>query len=256
MSVADPNPVSVRDRKRVALVLANPSLSPTTGWPVGFWWSEVTHPYFLMTEVGYAVEFFSPFGGACIGDAMSDPQDPSGYSRHDLVSRGFIATPELSEQLQWTRPVSELALSSFDALMVVGGQSPMYSFAEATSLQQQFVQFFEEGKVVAALCHGTALLTYTRLANGEPLVRGRTVTGFSNAEEDVVNETVWGAGLLPRGKSLVPWRIEDKLRSLGANYIHGGLWRSFAVRDGNLITGQQNYSGLATAQLLIEALGR
>lgn len=256
MSLADLNPVSMRRQKRVAMVVANPAQSTTTGWPVGFWWSELTHPYLLMSEVGYAVEIFSPYGGACVGDAMSDPQDPSGYSRHDIVSRGFIATPELVTKLERTRPVSELMLDGYDALVVAGGQSPMFSFEAATEMQRQFVRFFEAGKVVAALCHGTALLAFTNLSNGEPLVRGRTVTGFSNAEEDAVDETVWGAGLLPRGKSLMPWRIEDRLRGLGANFVHGGLWRNFAVRDGNLITGQQNYSGQETARLVIEALGR
>jgi putative intracellular protease/amidase len=82
------------------------------------------------------------------------------------------------------------------------------------------------------------------------------VTGFANVEEDFADNAVWDMGLLPRDKHLMPWRIEDELKKLGANYVQAGLWRGFAVRDGNLITGQQNFSGEETARLLLEALGR
>jgi putative intracellular protease/amidase len=81
------------------------------------------------------------------------------------------------------------------------------------------------------------------------------VTGFANVEEDFADNAVWSMGLLPRDKHVMPWRIEDELKRLGANYIQTGLWRSFAVRDGNLITGQQNFSGLETAEAIIRALG-
>ena len=82
------------------------------------------------------------------------------------------------------------------------------------------------------------------------------MTGFANCEEDFADNAVWSCGLLPRDRHVMPWRIEDRLKALGANYVQAGLWRSFAVRDGNLITGQQNFSGGETARLVIEALGR
>jgi len=106
-----------------------------------------------------------------------------------------------------------------------------------------------------ALCHGVAILRYARLSNGEPLVRGKTVTGFANVEEDFADNAVWSMKLMPCDRHLMPWRIEDELRKLGANYVQAGLWRGFAVRDGNLITGQQNFSGEETARLLIDTLG-
>jgi putative intracellular protease/amidase len=87
------------------------------------------------------------------------------------------------------------------------------------------------------------------------LVAGKTVTGFANVEEDFADNAVWDFGALPRGKHLMPWRIEDELKALGANYVQARLWRSFAVRDGNLITGQQNFSGKETADMVIKALG-
>lgn len=255
MSLKDPNPVNKKTPKRVAIVIANPALSTTTGWPVGFWWSELSHPYFVFSEKGYEVEIFSPNGGKCEADAMSDPRDPSGYSKSDLISMGFIATPELVALVNNTRPVDDIDVAKFDAIMVAGGQAPMFSFDKADALQRKFVEFFEKGKVAAALCHGTAILRYARLSNGELLVKGRTVTGFANVEEDFADNAVWDMKLLGRDKHVMPWRIEDELKKLGANYVQSGLWREFALRDGNLITGQQNFSGAETAEVVIHALG-
>lgn len=255
MSLQDPNVVNPRARKRVALVIANPAVSTTTGWPVGFWWSELTHPYLAFTEKGYEVELFSPDGGRCEADAMSDPNDPSGYSSGDLISQGFLHTPALKALVETTWPVAEIDLARFDAIVVAGGQAPMFTFEQAQPLLDRFVAFYEAGKIAAALCHGTAVLAFARLSSGEYLARGKTVTGFANVEEDFADNAVWNYGLLPRDRHVMPWRIEDRLKELGANYVQAGLWRSFAVRDGNLITGQQNFSGEATARAVIQALG-
>jgi putative intracellular protease/amidase len=131
----------------------------------------------------------------------------------------------------------------------------MFTYDRETQLQRLFVEFFEAGKVTSALCHGVAILRYARLSNGDYLAKGRTVTGFANAEEDYADNAVWEMGALPRDKHVMPWRIEDELRKLGANYVQAGLWRGFAIRDGNLITGQQNFSGAETARAVVEALG-
>ena len=256
MSLRDPNVSRRGAPRRVAIVIANPTVSTTTGWPVGFWWSELTHPYLAFEEAGYEVEIFSPDGGRCEADAMSDPNDASGYSRTDLISRGFIHTPELMALVQDTRKVATIDVARFDAIVVAGGQSPMFTFERATDLHGKFAAFFEAGKVAAALCHGSAILAYTRDSRGEYIAKGRTVTGFANVEEDFADNAVWSYGMLPRDRHVMPWRIEDRLRAIGANYVQAGLWRSFAVRDGNLVTGQQNFSGAETARLVIEALGR
>ncbi|MBV8616106.1 MAG: type 1 glutamine amidotransferase domain-containing protein [Acetobacteraceae bacterium] len=255
MSLKDPNPVSPKRPKRVAIVISNPAVSTTTGWPVGFWWSELTHPYFALSERGYEVEIFSPAGGRCEADAMSDPRDPSGYSSSDLISMGFITTPRLAALVEDTTPVAALDVARFDAIVVAGGQGPMFRFENATALHEKFAAFYEAGKVAAALCHGVAILRYARLSNGEYLAKGKTVTGFANVEEDFADNAVWSMGLLPRERHVMPWRIEDEMRRIGANYVQAGLWRGFAVRDGNLHTEQQNFSGMETAEALIRALG-
>jgi len=256
MSLRDANVVRKDQPKRIAIVIANPAVSTTTGWPVGFWWSELTHPFYAFTEAGYQVEIFSPAGGACVADGMSDPRDASGYSASDLISMGFIATPKLQALVENTQPVAALDVARFDAIVVAGGQAPMFSFEQATDLHQKFAAFYEAGKVAAALCHGVAILKYARLSSGELLAKGKTVTGFANVEEDFADNAVWDLGFLPRDKHVMPWRIEDELKRLGANYVQAGLWRGFAIRDGNLVTGQQNFSGGETAELVIEALGR
>jgi putative intracellular protease/amidase len=101
-----------------------------------------------------------------------------------------------------------------------------------------------------------AILKDARLSNGDHLATGKTVTGFANVEEDFADQAVWKLNVLPRDKHVMPWRIEDEMKRIGANFVQAGLWRPFAIRDGNLITGQQNFSDAATAELLVQALGR
>jgi putative intracellular protease/amidase len=256
MSLMDPNVTNPKLKKRIAVVISNPATSSSTGWPVGFWWSELTHPYLAFTEVGYEVEVFSPAGGKCEPDGMSDPRDASGYSSSDLISMGFISTPRLAALVSDTKPVASIDVPKFDAIVVAGGQAPMFTFDKADSLQRKFVEFYEAGKIAAALCHGVALLRFAKLSSGELLAKGKTVTGFANVEEDFADNAVWGMNLLPKDKHVMPWRIEDELKKAGANFVQAGLWRGFAVRDGNLVTGQQNFSGAETARVVIEALGR
>ncbi|WP_341633721.1 type 1 glutamine amidotransferase domain-containing protein [Sphingomonas agri] len=250
----DINPASPKP-KRIALVVSNPAKSTTTGWPVGFWWSEIAHPFHVFAEHGYDVEIFSPDGGPCEGDPLSDPRDPSRWSAGDLITTGFVHTPEYADLLKVTSPVAEIDPELFDAIVVAGGQGPMFTFEEATGLHRLFARFFEMGKIACALCHGVAVLRYARLSDGSLLARGKIVTGFTNAEEDAADEATWAMGALPRGTSIMPWRIEDELDALGAIFTQGGLRRSFATRDGNLITGQQNFSGSETAALVVAALG-
>lgn len=233
--------------KRVLMVLANPAISTTLGWPVGFWGSELTHPWHEFTEVGYAVELASPAGGRVTLDALSDPRDPSGYSADDIITMGFLHSPRLMTLLDNTRPLADCRVADYDAIVVAGGQSPMFTFPQATDLHALLRDFHEAEKPTAALCHGTCALLHVRLSDGTPLLRGRTLTGFANAEEDYADAIVKA--------KIMPFRIEDEARALGANFVTAGLFKPFAVRDGRLITGQQQFSGRATARLVIEALG-
>lgn len=235
-------------KKRMALVASNPSVSKQTGWPIGFWWSELTHPYWEFTENGYEVEIFSPEGGALQADGFSDPEDESQYSAADIVSLGFKKSPTHAALIEKTKPISELKLADFDGIFLSGGQGPMYTFYENEALHQIFAAFYEAGKVAAAICHATCVLLKVKTADGKLLVDGKTWTGFADAEEAFADSFV--------GMKIQPFWIEEEARKIeGTNYINGGLFRPYAVRDNNLITGQQQFSGQAAAKLVIEALG-
>lgn len=229
------------------MVVANPSVSTTTGWPVGFWASELTHPWYEFREVGYEVTLASPEGGKVEVDALSDPRDSSGYSADDVISMGFLNTPTLATMLEETKKLSELELDEFDAIVVCGGQSPMFTFRDNEDLKQAISHFYESERPTAALCHGTAALMDVKLSDGTYLIEGKTMTGFADVEEEDADAAV--------GQKVMPWHIEDAAKERGANYVQGGLWRAFAVQDGPLITGQQQYSGREVAKLVIEALG-
>ena len=239
--------VTTGRRPKVLMVVANPTVSTTTGWRVGFWAAELTHPYYEFDRVRYDVTVASPEGGKVEVDALSDPRDESKWSADDLISMGFLNTPELAGLLEETPKLADLDLDEFDALVVCGGNAPMFQFRQNDDLKRTIAAFYEAEKPTAVLCHGVSALIDVQLSDGSYLVEGKTVTGFANVEEDYVDQAV--------GQRVMPYRIEDELRKRKANYIHGGLLKAFAVRDGRLITGQQQYSGAKVAEMVIAALG-
>jgi putative intracellular protease/amidase len=235
--------------KRVLFIASNPAVSPQTGWPIGMWIAELSHPYWEFVEHGYSVSVASPQGGKLELDSWSDPHDPSGYSAHDLVSAGFLVMPHTRGLLENTPRLADINPADYDVLFLVGGQAPMVTFYHDTTLHQLVADVYEANKVVAIVCHATCVLLKTRLSNGELLVKGKTWTGFANSEEQFADRFV--------GKRIQPFWIEDEARALpDTNFIVAGQFRAHAVRDGNLITGQQQYSGAAAARLVIETLGR
>ena len=240
--------VDLHAPRKVAIVASNPATSPVTGWPIGFWWSELTHPYWELTARGYAVTVHSPDGGPLEADGWSDPRDPSGYSAEDLVTLGFVSSPEHVALVERSRPIAEIDVAATDAVLFIGGQAPMVTFRRDTRVLALAADVLESGKLLGVICHATCLLLDARRADGGLLVEGRTWTGFANSEEDYADEFV--------GRRIQPFRIEDEARKLaGTNFIVRGRFTPHAVRDGNLITGQQQYSGAPAARLIVEALG-
>src|SRR6516225_5372670 len=128
-----PDLVSSRP-KRVLIVVANPTTATTVGWPVGFWGAELTHPFYELTERGIEVTIASPSGGKVVMDTLSDPRDPSKWSANDLITMGFVNTPEYMALLEKTPALSTVNLASFDALMVAGGLAPMWNYRENKDL--------------------------------------------------------------------------------------------------------------------------
>jgi putative intracellular protease/amidase len=229
-------------------VASNPSVSPQTGWPVGFWWAELTHPYWEFVERGYEVTIASPEGGALVPDGFSDPEDASGYSSHDLISLGFKKSPAHAALIESTVRLADLSIDDFDAIFLVGGQAPMVTFVDNDDVHALVAAFYEAGKPTAVVCHATCVLLKARTSTGRLVVESRTWTGFATSEERFADEFV--------GQKIQPFWIEEEARKLdNTNFVVNSMFKPFAVRDGNLITGQQQYSGAAAARLVIEALG-
>jgi putative intracellular protease/amidase len=241
--------IDTYSKKKILMIAANGGTSPTTGWPIGFWWAELTHPYWTFTEAGYEVDIVSPKGGDLQADGYSDPEDGSGYSAHDLVSLGFKKSEKHAALLKGTKSIKDVNIKTYDAIFLAGGQSPMVTMIDDTHLHSFVAKAYEAGKIVAIVCHGTCVLLKTKLSNGELLVKGKTWTGFANSEEQFADNFV--------GKRIQPFWIEEEARKLkDTNFIVSGMFKAFAVRDGNLITGQQQYSGGAAAELVVQTLGR
>jgi putative intracellular protease/amidase len=232
--------------KHVLTIVANPSISTTLGGAVGFWAAELIHPYAEFTKAGCQVTIASPNGGKVEFDSFSDPRDASGYSKDDTLSMDHINQPEFMKLLENTPAIASLDMSTFDAIVVCGGQSPMFTFRQNQTLIQLFENFYATGKPTAALCHGTCILLETKLADSTYLIRGKTITGFADSEEDYADRVV--------GQTVMPFRIEDEAKKLGANFVTKEAFASHAVQDGNLITGQQQNSGAETAKLVLAAL--
>jgi putative intracellular protease/amidase len=234
--------------KRVVILASNPAVSGQTGWPIGFWWAELTHPYWEFTQRGYEVDVASPDGGRLDADSWSDPRDESGYSADDLLSLGFINSPAHMKLVEQSTPLAEVSVDDYDAILLVGGQGPMYTFSDDERVHRLLASFYEAGKPTAVICHATCVLLKARLSDGTLLVDGKTWTGFANSEERYADEFV--------GQPIQPFWIEDEARKLeGTNFIVAGRFTPHAVRDGKLITGQQQHSGGEAARLIMEALG-
>lgn len=232
---------------KILMLASSPSVSKQTGWPIGFWAAELTHPLYVFQEAGYEVELASTEGGKIVMDGYSNPTDASGYSANDVITLGYMQMPWFNEMLDNTKKMKDVNPNDYVAIFLVGGQGPMYTFRGNKDLEKLFVNFYESGKPAAAVCHSTTLLLEARKSNGELLVADKTWTGFADAEEDFADQAV--------GMKIQPYRIEDEARKLnGTTFKVAAPFSSYAIADGNLVTGQQQNSGAAAADLVIELL--
>lgn len=246
---ANTNPAHADAKKRVLMLVANPATSKITGWPIGFWWSELTHPYWTFVGAGYDVEIRSPDGGDLVADGYSDPEDASGYSADDFLSLGFKKSKAHAALVRDTKSLDDVRPDAYDAIFLVGGQSPVSTFRGNPKVERVVRAFYESGKVTALVCHATSVLLDLELSPGKRLVDGKTWTGFADAEEAFADAAV--------GQRLQPYWIEQEARKIvGTNFVVDQPFRPFAVRDGVLVTGQQQFSGEHAARLVIEAVGR
>jgi len=234
---------------KILMVVSSPTVSEQTGWPIGFWAAELTHPLHVFQESGYEVVLASTEGGAVTMDGYSNPTDASGYAAHDVISLGYMQLDWFNAMLQNTKAITEVDVNTYDAIFLVGGQGPMYTYRKNAALEQLFANFYENGKPSASVCHATTLLLDAKTSNGNLLVAGKTWTGFANSEEDYADKAV--------GAKIQPYRIEDEAKKIAnTNFKVAQAFSSYAIADGNLITGQQQNSGAAAAKLLVAQLNK
>ena len=234
---------------KILMVASSPSISKQTGWPIGFWAAELTHPLRIFQEAGYEVELVSTEGGKIEMDGYSNPTDASGYSASDVISLGYLQQKTFTSMLANTKKLTEVDAKNYDAIFLVGGQGPMYTFKGNKNLEKLFVTFYEAGKPSAAVCHSTTLLLEAKKSSGELLVKGKTWTGFADAEEDFADKAT--------GVKIQPYRIETEAKKIkGTTFKVSAPFSSYAIADGNLITGQQQNSGAAAAELLVKMLNK
>ena len=234
-------------QRRVAFLLSNRATSSVTGWPIGFWLAELTHPYAEFEAAGYDIELFSPEGGALYMDDYSDPYAENGYSADDEISKAFLADEAKRALLDTTRPLAELDAARFDTVFLVGGQGPMETFRGNDAVEAVVRDFHAAGKPTVVVCHATCVLLDARDAAGTLLVEGRRWTGFTSDEERYVEQNV--------GQKFQPFWIEEEAGKIpGTTFVAGPPMQSHAIADGHLVTGQQQHSGGEAARLAIGLL--
>lgn len=234
---------------KILMVASSPNVSKQTQWPIGFWAAELTHPLRVFQEAGYEVELVSTEGGKLEMDGYSNPTDASGYSAGDVISLGYMQQKSLNDMLANTKKLTEVDAKNYDAIFLVGGQGPMYTFKGNKDLEKLFVAFYEAGKPSSAVCHSTTLLLEAKKSNGELLVKGKTWTGFADAEEEFADKAV--------GMKIQPYRIETEAKKIaGTTFKVSAPFSSYAIADGNLITGQQQNSGADAVELVVKALSK
>ena len=223
---------------KVLVVLTSHSDLGDTGQKTGFWIEEFAAPYYLMADAGVELTLSSPKGG----QPPIDPKSDSPENQTPATKR-FHADEALSEKLANTVKLSEVKEGEYDAVFYPGGHGPLWDLAEDKNSISLIESFYQNNKPIAFVCHAPAALVGVKGANGEPLVKGKQVTGFSNTEEEAVELT-----------KVVPFLLEDELKKLGATYSKGADWASHVMKDGLLITGQNPGSSEEAAKVLLETL--
>ncbi len=222
----------------ILIVLTSHDTLGNTGRKTGFWLEEFAAPYYAFLDAGAKLTLASPLGGQPPLDPKSD--DPDAQTDD---TRRFKQDSDAQRVLASTRRLSEVQASDYDAVFYPGGHGPLWDLAEDANSVALIETMLAAGKPVSAVCHAPGVLRHARTADGKPLVQGRQVTGFSNAEEAAVQLT-----------DVVPFLVEDELKKLGGLYSSGPDWQPHVVSDGLLITGQNPGSSVGVARALLERL--
>ena len=223
---------------KILMVLTSHDRLGETDKKTGFWLEEFAAPYYVFKDAGAEVTLASPKGGQPPLDPMSDAHD----AQTDATRR-FKDDAAAQQALTKTIPLASVSADEFDAVFYPGGHGPLWDLAEDTQSRDLIEAFAARDRPIGAVCHAPAVLRHVKRGDGEPLVAGRQVTGFTNSEED-------GVGLT----DIVPFLVEDMLKDRGAHYRKGPDWGEFVVVDGKLVTGQNPASSEGAARGLLALL--
>lgn len=223
---------------KILMILTSHDQLGSTGNKTGFWLEEFASPYYVFKDANADLTIASPNGGQPPLDPKSDEPD----FQTEATER-FKGDTDAQEALANTVKLSDISSADFDAVFYPGGHGPLWDLAENQNSISLIESMYAAGKPVAAVCHAPAVFKNAKAENGEPLVKGKSVTAFSNSEEDAVQLT-----------DIVPFLLEDQLTANGASYSKADDWHPYTVTDGNLITGQNPASSTETAQAMLEKL--
>jgi putative intracellular protease/amidase len=213
-----------------------------SGSETAFWLSELTHPYWHLTERGVEIDFASPQGGKVVYDPFSDPYFAQSTEADDLVSKGFLSDPLLVARLETTLKLDEVDLDAYDAVHVAGGRGATFDLYPSQAVGDALEHFWAKGQVVGAICHGAIAL-----GNVPERVRGRRTTGYT-LEGDLDLQRTFGEGFL------IPHYPQKVLEEVGSSYSRVAPNDPYVVRDGKLVTGQNQQSASEYALVLLHAM--
>ena len=223
---------------KVLMVLTSHDQLGNTGRKTGFWLEEFAAPYYVFKDAGAQITLASPKGGR----PPADPRSEAPGSQTESTRR-FNADRAAQEQLAHSVKLADVSPCDYDAVFYPGGHGPLWDLAEDRASINLIEKMFAAGKPVGAVCHAQGTLRYVRAPDGAPLVRGKKVTGFSNAEEEAVGLT-----------KVVPFLVEDMLKSNGGIYSRAANFQAHIVTDGHLVTGQNPASSAGAANAVIGLL--
>ena len=238
---------------KVLFVATSQDQMGSTGHRTGVWLEELATPYYALLDGGAEVTLVSIKGGAIPWDPRSLPTEagdgpgekPEEQQEVPASVHRFLSDEKAMATARQSPALGSVDPGSFDAVFLPGGHGPMWDAANDETLAQVIGSLFDQGKVVAAVCHGPAGLVKATQQDGRPIVGGRRVSAFTNTEEEAVGLT-----------KVVPFLLEDRLKELGGRFERGPDWQPFAIQDGNLITGQNPQSSELVARHVLTALGR
>jgi putative intracellular protease/amidase len=224
----------------VLLVLTSHDQLGNTGKKTGFWLEEFAAPYYVFKDAGATLTLASPKGG----QPPLDPKSDEPEARTEATER-FRNDPAAQEALANTVALASVKADDYDAVFYPGGHGPLWDLAEDQNSIALIEAFYTAGKPTALVCHAPGVLANVKDAAGEPLVKGKQVTGFTNTEEEAVQLT-----------DVVPFLVEDMLKAKGGLYSKGADWAPYILTEGHLITGQNPASSEPAAKALLEQLSR